>query len=363
MKILEIKDTVGTNKVLNLLVNAKKEDCLPITMISCRPDNLSMPFLNSVGLADKTHVFVNRDLIDEFKKRHPTINFYAREDYIEPGDFDGIENCPGGARILSFRGAKKLGFKRIISCDDDLLSVDVGIPLDCKDYGCLMAKKDFYKKYNINPTVQAFTVGSIVANMAFDHIEGAIVGDPVYKGMAFSRRPLNVKFPGCVFCRSDLFFIDLDRFQSVIDLMDFTNPLDVKMLKTLEDMFYSMLIFALGKTQFQTAICIKSKSTDVVTRNDGRTSDTLRELYPELCKDKRFGHIVSSDKLRITDTKGKTLNKDYSYFTTHNSAKFYESAVGKKAITWNITDDLPDPIINFDIESELSNKSLDIKIV
>lgn len=363
MKTLEIHNVTGTNKVLNLIVNAKKEDCLPITMISCRLDNLSMPFLENIGLAEKTHVFVNKSLISEFKKRYPKINFYARENYIESGDFDGIENCPGGARILSFRGAKKLGFKRIISCDDDLLSMDSGIPLDNEEYGCLVAGKDFYKKYNINPAVQAFAVGSIVANMAFDHVKDAVVGDPVYKGMCYRRRPLSIKYPGCVFCRSDLFYIDLDRFQPVMNLMDFSNPLDIKMLKTLEDMFYSLLVFALGKTQFQTSLCIKSKSTNIVTRNEGRTKDTLREIYPELCKDKRFGHIASSDKLKIIDTKGKTLNKDYSYFTTHNSAKFYETTVGKKAITWDITNDLPESTANFNLEEELSNNSTKIKIV
>lgn len=345
-KITIKKDAVElTNAALEAIFQSKEEDIYPIAVISCRPVNKALPFFEKYGLGHKVYVFVNRDLVDTFKKNYPTVNVIAREDYKKSTDFKGIEYCPGGARILSFRGMISMGFKRFISCDDDLVAMTPLTPIistedsyNHEGYKCKRITASYFEKYKTAQPFAALSLGCRTADYIFDKDPECVMGTPRYSGRYNVHNALEVKAPGSLFVNSDFFYIDSERMTKLLSGIDMNNPLDIELLKIYEDHLYMLLEYAQDKRHFVIQNVYKEKSTSDKTENTGRTDQTLTELMPKMKADPRFAHLFKDDLIKIQQAKGKTLNKDWTYFTVRNSAIFYKRVLGKEINIYNLTE-------------------------
>ncbi len=362
-KILYVNDLVKTSRAIKFIEETKLTDCLPISLISCRLNNKTLPIICKAGLASNTHVFVNNSMLKDFKETYPTVNFYPREEFIQSGDFKGIENTPGGARILSFRGMKAMGFHRIISCDDDLSGIQLAVPIyeTTGFYRTRVLKTAFFKENNINRFALASAVVSRVANIAFDYRKDSIFGDVRYQGMYQKYVSDAIEYPGCLFTHSDYFFIDLDRVGAILDLIEHDNQLDIEMLKMFEDQWYGLLTLSSGHMQWKTGVVNKDKNHFAfVTENRGRTNHGLKDLMPLLKTDKRVKDFMNSDRMVISVPNKKTVNKDYTCISSRNMAKLYESVTGKKAERLDLIQYYPEVNEVYDMEKYISTDKVKV---
>lgn len=330
---------------IEAMLQSKEEDIYPIAVISCRPNNKALPFFEKYGLGHKVYVFVNEDLVSTFKKNYPTVNVIAREKYKKPTDFRGIEYCPGGARILSFRGMITMGFKRFISCDDDLVALTPLAPIIATDnsynkegYKCKRITASYFEKFKMAQPFAALSLGCRTADLIFDKDPECVMGTPRYSGRYNVHDAMLAKAPGSLFVNSDFFYVDSERIGKILSAIDMSNPLDIELLKIYEDHLYMMLEYSQGKRHFVIQNIYKEKSTADKTANLGRTDQTLTALYPKMKADPRFTSLFKGEMIKIQQAKGKTLNKDWTYFTVRNSNTFYEKVLGKKVHTYDLTD-------------------------
>lgn len=333
------------SSAIEAMVQSKEDDIYPIAVISCRPVNKALPFFEKIGLGHKVYVFVNQDLVKTFQQKYPTVNVIAREKYKKPTDFKGIEFCPGGARILSFRGMMVMGFKRFISCDDDLVALTPLVPIvgtensyNKDGYKSKRVTASYFEKYKLAQPYAALSLGCRTADLIFDQDPECALGTPRYSGRYNVHDALIAKAPGSLFVNSDFFYVDSERMGKLLAGIDMTNPLDIELLKIYEDHLYMLLEYTKGYRHFVIQNIYKEKSTADVTGNLGRTDQTLTALLPKIKSDPRFANLFKDDMIKVQQAKGKTLNKDWTYFTVRNSATFYEKVLGKKTRVYDLTD-------------------------